>query len=165
MNAERILIASEAIGDGRWLVERAARYATQRVVFGKPIGANQGVQFPIAQAYAHVEAAALVRDKAAAAVRRGQALRRRGEHGEAAGVGGLLGGRERLHDAHGGYGFAAEYDVERKFREARLSWWRPSTTTWSWPSSASTSSACLGATSKASESRYHRTRRRRGRAR
>src|SRR6266542_3476316 len=72
MNAERILIASEAIGDGRWFVDRAARYASDRVVFGKPIGASQGVQFPIAQAYAHVEAAALVRDRAAALFDAGQ---------------------------------------------------------------------------------------------
>src|SRR5207244_6775009 len=64
-NVERILIASEAIGDGRWFVDRASRYATSRVVFGRPIGTNQGVQFPIAQAHARIEAAALVRDKAA----------------------------------------------------------------------------------------------------
>jgi acyl-CoA dehydrogenase len=120
MNAERILIASEAIGDGRWFVERAARYATDRVVFGRPIGANQGVQFPIAQAYAHVEAAALVRDRAAALFDAGK---RRGAEANMA----KLLASEAAWEAgnacmttHGGYGLAAEYDVERKFREARL---------------------------------------------
>jgi len=120
MNAERILIASEAIGDGRWFVERAARYATDRVVFGKPIGANQGVQFPIAQAYAHVEAAALVRDRAAALFDAGKRC------GAEANMAKLL-ASEAAWEAgnacmttHGGYGLAAEYDVERKFREARL---------------------------------------------
>jgi acyl-CoA dehydrogenase len=120
MNAERILIASEAIGDGRWFVERAARYASDRVVFGKPIGANQGVQFPIAQAYAHVEAAALVRDRAAALFDAGKRC------GAEANMAKLL-ASEAAWEAgnacmttHGGYGLAAEYDVERKFREARL---------------------------------------------
>ncbi|MGE3913469.1 MAG: acyl-CoA dehydrogenase family protein [Chloroflexota bacterium] len=120
MNAERILIASEAIGDGRWFVERAAKYATERVVFGKPIGANQGVQFPIAQAYAHVEAAALVRDKAAALFDAGQRC------GAEANMAKLLASEASWEAAnacmstHGGYGMAVEYDVERKFREARL---------------------------------------------
>jgi acyl-CoA dehydrogenase len=120
MNAERILIASEAVGDGRWFVERAARYASDRVVFGKPIGANQGVQFPIAQAYAHVEAAALVRDRAAGLFDAGKRC------GAEANMAKLL-ASEAAWEAgnacmttHGGYGLAAEYDVERKFREARL---------------------------------------------
>jgi alkylation response protein AidB-like acyl-CoA dehydrogenase len=120
MNAERILIASEAVGDGRWFVDRAARYASERVVFGKPIGANQGVQFPIAQAYAHVEAAALVRDRAAALFDAGKRC------GAEANMAKLL-ASEAAWEAgnacmttHGGYGMAAEYDVERKFREARL---------------------------------------------
>ncbi len=120
MNAERILIASEAVGDGRWFVERAARYASDRVVFGKPIGANQGVQFPIAQAYAHVEAAALVRDRAAALFDAGKRC------GAEANMAKLLASEAAWEAAnacmttHGGYGLAAEYDVERKFREARL---------------------------------------------
>jgi acyl-CoA dehydrogenase len=120
MNAERILIASEAIGDGRWFVERAAKYASERVVFGKPIGANQGVQFPIAQAYAHVEAASLVRDKAAALFDAGQRC------GAEANMAKLLASEASWEaanacmSAHGGYGMAVEYDVERKFREARL---------------------------------------------
>jgi len=120
MNAERILIASEAIGDGRWFVERASRYASDRVVFGKPIGANQGVQFPIAQAYAHVEAAALVRDKAATLFDAGKRC------GAEANMAKLL-ASEAAWEAgnacmttHGGYGLAVEYDVERKFRESRL---------------------------------------------
>jgi acyl-CoA dehydrogenase len=120
MNAERILIASEAIGDGRWLVERAAKYASQRVVFGRSIGANQGVQFPIAQAYAHVEAAALVRDKAATLFDAGKRC------GAEANMAKLLASEASWEAAnacmtvHGGYGMAVEYDVERKFREARL---------------------------------------------
>ncbi|MCC7371080.1 MAG: acyl-CoA/acyl-ACP dehydrogenase [Chloroflexi bacterium] len=120
MNAERILIASEAIGDGRWFVERAATYASERVVFGKPIGANQGVQFPIAQAYAHVEAASMVRDKAAALFDAGKRC------GAEANMAKLLASEASWEaanacmSAHGGYGMAVEYDVERKFREARL---------------------------------------------
>jgi alkylation response protein AidB-like acyl-CoA dehydrogenase len=120
MNAERILIASECIGDGRWFVEKAARYASERVVFGRPIGANQGVQFPIARAHAAIEAADLVRHKAAWLY---------DEHrpcGAEANMAKLLASEaswaaaNACLDAHGGYGFAAEYDVERKFRETRL---------------------------------------------
>ena len=96
MNAERILIAAECIGDGRWFVERAARYASERVVFGRPIGENQGVQFPIAAAHAAIEAADLMRWKAAWLLRPGRAVRRRGEHGEAARVAGIVAGGERL---------------------------------------------------------------------
>jgi len=119
-NVERILIASEAIGDGRWFVERASRYATDRVVFGRPIGANQGVQFPIAQAHARIEAAALVRDKAAWLYDNDKLA------GPEANMAKLLASQASWDaanaalDAHGGYGFAAEYDVERKFRETRL---------------------------------------------
>ena len=119
-NAERILIASEAIGDGRWFVERGAKYASERVVFGKPIGANQGVQFPLARAYAHVEAAACMRDVAAEKFDRGEKC------GAEANMAKLLSSEAAWEaanaclDAHGGYGFAREYDVERKFRETRL---------------------------------------------
>ncbi|HEX3483727.1 MAG TPA: acyl-CoA dehydrogenase family protein [Micropepsaceae bacterium] len=119
-NAERILIASEAIGDGRWFVERGAKYASERVVFGKPIGANQGVQFPLARAYAHVEAAACMRDVAAEKFDRGETC------GAEANMAKLLSSEAAWEaanaclDAHGGYGFAREYDVERKFRETRL---------------------------------------------
>jgi acyl-CoA dehydrogenase len=120
MNAERILIAAECIGDGRWFVDKAARYASERIVFGRPIGANQGVQFPIARAYAAIEAADLVRYKAAWLFEAGEPC------GPEANVAKLLASEASWQaanaclDTHGGYGFAAEYDVERKFRETRL---------------------------------------------
>ncbi len=132
-NAERILIASEAIGDGRWFVERAAKYSSERVVFGRPIGANQGVQFPIARAYAHVEAAdpiarAYAHVEAADRMRNDAAEKfDRGEKcGAEANMAKLLASEAAWEaanaclDAYGGYGFAREYDVERKFRETRL---------------------------------------------
>ena len=120
MNAERILIAAECIGDGRWFVDKAARYASERVVFGRPIGVNQGVQFPIARAHAVIEAADLVRYKAAWLFEAGEPC------GPEANVAKLLASEASWQaanaclDTHGGYGFAAEYDVERKFRETRL---------------------------------------------
>jgi len=119
-NAERILIAAESIGDGRWFVERASRYASQRVVFGRPIGANQGVQFPIAQAHARLEAADLLRFKAAWLFDSGKRC------GAEANMAKLLASQagwdaaNACLDTHGGYGFAVEFDVERKFRETRL---------------------------------------------
>lgn len=119
-NAERILVAAEAIGDGRWFVERAAKYAGERVVFGRPIGSNQGIQFPIAQAYARVEAADLVRYQAATKFDRKERC------GAEANMAKLLASEAAWEAAnvclttHGGYGFAVEYDVERKFRETRL---------------------------------------------
>lgn len=119
-NAERILVAAEAIGDGRWFVERAARYAGERIVFGKPIGANQGVQFPIARAYANIEAADLVRFQAATK------FDLKEKCGAEANLAKYLASEAAWEAAnaclttHGGYGFAAEYDVERKFRETRL---------------------------------------------
>lgn len=119
-NAERILIASECIGDGRWFIDRAVKRANQRVVFGKPIGANQGVQFPIASAYAGIEAADLVRLKAAIKFDSGDAC------GPEANMAKLLASESSWKaanvclDTYGGYGFVAEYDVERKFRETRL---------------------------------------------
>jgi acyl-CoA dehydrogenase len=119
-NAERTLVAAEAIGDGRWFVERASRYASERVVFGRPVGANQGVQFPIARAYAHVEAADLMRFSAA------EKLDRNEKCGVEANMAKFLASEAAWEaanaclDAHGGYGFAREYDVERKFRETRL---------------------------------------------
>ncbi len=119
-NAERILVAAEAIGDGRWFVERAAKYASERVVFGRPIGSNQGIQFPIAQAYARIEAADLVRYQAASK------FDRKEKCGPEANMAKLLASEASWEAAnaclttHGGYGFAAEYDVERKFRETRL---------------------------------------------
>jgi acyl-CoA dehydrogenase len=119
-NAERILIASESLGDGRWFVSRAAAYASARVVFGRPIGANQGVQFPLAQAHARLEAATLMRDKAAWLFDHGRRC------GAEANMAKLLASQaawdaaNAAMDAHGGYGFAREFDVERKFRETRL---------------------------------------------
>ncbi len=119
-NAERILIAAECIGDGRWFIDRAVARAKERVVFDRPIGANQGVQLPIAAAYAHVEAADLVRHKAAAKFDAGEAC------GPEANMAKLLASQASWEaanvcvDTHGGYGFLDEYDVERKFRETRL---------------------------------------------
>ena len=119
-NAERILVASEAIGDGRWFTDRASTYARERVVFGRPIGANQGVQFPIAKAYAHVEAADLMRFDAAAKFDRQEKC------GAEANMAKLLASEAAWEAAdvclttYGGYGFARDYDVERKFRETRL---------------------------------------------
>ena len=119
-NPERILIAAEAIGDGRWFIERAASYANQRVVFDRPIGANQGIQFPIAHTYARIEAADLMRFNAAAKSDRSEPC------GAEANMAKLLASEAAWEAAnvclntHGGYGFATEYDVERKFRETRL---------------------------------------------
>jgi acyl-CoA dehydrogenase len=120
MNAERILIAAECVGDGRWFLEKAAGYARERVVFDRPIGQNQGVQFPIARAYVNVEAADLMRFKAAALFDRGEPC------GAQANMAKLLAADASWEAAnvclqtHGGFGFAHEYDVERKFRETRL---------------------------------------------
>lgn len=120
MNAERVLIAAECIGDGRWFIEKASTYASERVVFGRPIGANQGVQFPIAQAYAQIEAADLMRYKAAWLFEQGLPC------GAEANTAKLLAAEaswlaaNACLDTHGGFGFAEEYDVERKFRETRL---------------------------------------------
>ena len=119
-NVERILVAAEAIGDADWFIEKAVAYANQREVFGKPIGTNQGVQFPIAQAYAHTRAADLVRFDAAAKYDRGERC------GAEANMAKLLASQASWEaanvcmDTHGGYGFAVEYDIERKFRETRL---------------------------------------------
>jgi alkylation response protein AidB-like acyl-CoA dehydrogenase len=120
MNAERILIAAECIGDGRWFVDKARDYATSRVVFNRPIGQNQGVQFPIARAYAQVRAAKLMTYEAAARYEAGD------PSGEEANMAKLLASEaswaaaDMCIQTHGGFGFAEEYDVERKFRETRL---------------------------------------------
>jgi acyl-CoA dehydrogenase len=120
MNAERILIAAECIGNGRWFVDRATRRATERVVFGCPIGQNQGIQFPIARAHVSVEAADLMRFRAAQLFERGEPC------GAEANMALLLAADAAWEAANvgmqtfGGYGFDAEYDVERKFRETRL---------------------------------------------
>jgi acyl-CoA dehydrogenase len=120
LNAERILIAAECVGDGRWFIERATRYATDRVVFGRPIGQNQGVQFPIARAHVNIEAADLMRIHAAEKFDRGEPC------GAEANMAKLLAAEASWEAANvtvqtfGGFGFAEEYDVERKFRETRL---------------------------------------------
>jgi alkylation response protein AidB-like acyl-CoA dehydrogenase len=120
MNAERILIGAECIGDGRWFVARATGYANARKVFGRAIGRNQGVQFPIARAYARLRAAALMVERAASMFDGGETC------GEEANLAKLLASEASWEAADtcmqtfGGYGFAEEYDVERKFREARL---------------------------------------------
>jgi acyl-CoA dehydrogenase len=120
MNAERILVASEAIGDGRWFVDRASRYASDRVVFGTPIGSNQGVQFPIAQAYAQIEAADLMRFKAASLFDGGQRCAAEANMAKLLASQASWAAANACLDAHGGYGFVSEFDVERKFRETRL---------------------------------------------
>ena len=120
MNAERVLIAAECVGDGRWFIEKASAYASEREVFGRPIGANQGIQFPIAEAYAAIEAANLMRYKAAWLFEQGLPC------GAEANMAKLLGAEAAWQaanaclDTHGGFGFAEEYDIERKFRETRL---------------------------------------------
>lgn len=120
LNAERILIAAESIGDGRWFIDRATDYAKSRVVFGRPIGANQGVQFPIALAHAHVEAADLMRWKAAELFDGGQPCGAEANMAKLLAADAAWEAANACVDTHGGYGFAAEYDVERKFRETRL---------------------------------------------
>ncbi|MFN0314727.1 MAG: acyl-CoA dehydrogenase family protein [Burkholderiales bacterium] len=120
MNAERILIAAECVGDGHWFIEKAVNYAKERIVFERPIGQNQGIQFPIARAHVNVEAADLMRFRAA------ELFDRKEPCGAEANMAKLLGADASWEAAnvclqtHGGFGFAAEYDVERKFRETRL---------------------------------------------
>jgi acyl-CoA dehydrogenase len=120
MNAERVLIAAECIGDGRWFVEKASAYASERVVFGRPIGVNQGVQFPIARAHAAIEAASLLRYKAAWLYDSGQKCAAEANTAKLLASEASWQAANACLDTHGGYGFAAEYDVERKFRETRL---------------------------------------------
>jgi acyl-CoA dehydrogenase len=120
MNAERTLIAAECVGDGRWFIEKAVAYARERHVFGRPIGQNQGVQFPIARAYASVRAASLAVGRAAGRFDGGAKI------GEDANIAKLLASEaswqaaEACVQTFGGFAFAEEYDVERKYREARL---------------------------------------------
>jgi acyl-CoA dehydrogenase len=120
MNAERTLIAGECIGDGRFFVERASRYASERKVFGRPIGANQGVQFPIARAHMAVEAASLMRWKAAWLYEQGLPCGAEANMAKHLASEASWAAANAAVDTHGGLGFAAEYDIERKFRETRL---------------------------------------------
>jgi acyl-CoA dehydrogenase len=120
MNAERILVASECIGDGRWLLKKGVAYANERTVFGRPIGQNQGVQFPLARAYAELEAADMIARRAAALFEAGKPC------GPDANMAKLLASEATWHAAeaamqtYGGFGFAQEYDIERKWRESRI---------------------------------------------
>ena len=120
LNAERILIAAECIGDGYWFIEKGTSYAKDRIVFDRPIGQNQGIQFPIAEAYMEIEAANLMRYKAAAL------YDQKSHCGAEANMAKHLAAKASWEAAnaclqtHGGFGFAAEYDIERKFRETRL---------------------------------------------
>ncbi|PYP87901.1 MAG: acyl-CoA dehydrogenase [Candidatus Angelobacter sp. Gp1-AA117] len=120
LNAERILIASECIGDGRWFVDRACRYAKERVVFGRPIGQNQGVQFPLARAYANVEAASLMVAHAARLFDSHQPCGAQANMAKLLAADASWEAANAAIQTHGGFGFAEEYDVERKFRETRL---------------------------------------------
>ncbi|HKQ27794.1 MAG TPA: acyl-CoA dehydrogenase family protein [Burkholderiales bacterium] len=121
MNAERILVSHESIGDARWFIRTASKYACERIVFERPIGQNQGVQFPIARAYAAMQAADMMLRKAAALFQAGQPC------GEDANIAKLLASEaswqaaEACMQTHGGFGYAREYDVERRWREARIS--------------------------------------------
>jgi hypothetical protein len=120
MNAERILIGAECIGDARWFIETARNYASQREVFGRPIGRNQGVQFPIARAYAQSEAADLMVKRAAALFEAGRPCGPEANMAKLLAADASWAAAEACLQTHGGYGFAEEYDVERKFRETRL---------------------------------------------
>ncbi|TPW13947.1 MAG: acyl-CoA dehydrogenase [Acidimicrobiaceae bacterium] len=120
MNAERILIASECIGDGRFFLDRAVEYAGTRHVFDRPIGANQGVQFPLARAYASLSAADLMRKKAAALFDGGRPCGTEANTAKFLASEASWAAANACMDTHGGFGFALEYDVERKFRETRL---------------------------------------------
>lgn len=120
MNAERLLIAAECVGDAKWFIDKASSYAKERVLFNRPIGQNQGVQFPIARAYAQMRAAELMVQEGLRKYEAGEAV------GEEANIAKMLAAEaswaagEACIQTHGGFGFAAEYDIERKFRETRL---------------------------------------------
>lgn len=120
MNAERILIASECIGDAKWFTEKSVGYAKERVVFGRPIGQNQGIQFPIAKAYAKMRAAELMVHHAAALYEAGKNCGAEANMAKMLAAEASWEAAEACVQTHGGFGFAEEYDVERKFRETRL---------------------------------------------
>jgi alkylation response protein AidB-like acyl-CoA dehydrogenase len=120
MNAERILIAAECVGDARWFIATATDYAKGRVVFGRPIGQNQGIQFPIARAYAASEAAALMVERAATLYERGEPCGKEANMAKLLAADASWQAGDMCIQTHGGFGFAEEYDVERKFRETRL---------------------------------------------
>jgi alkylation response protein AidB-like acyl-CoA dehydrogenase len=128
MNAERILIAAECVGDGRWFVERAVKHASERAVFGRPIGQNQGVAFPIAWAHARIEAADLMRRRAASLYDQGESCAAEANMAKLLAADASWQAANVCLDTHGGFGFAREFDVERKFRETRLYQVAPVTT-------------------------------------
>ncbi len=120
MNAERILIAAECIGDAKWFIDRATAYARERIVFGRPIGQNQGVQFPIARAYAQMRAAELMVDLASVLYELEESCGAEANMAKMLAADASWAAAEACLQTHGGFGFAEEYDVERKFRETRL---------------------------------------------
>jgi acyl-CoA dehydrogenase len=120
MNAERILIAAECIGDAKWFIERSRSYANERNLFGRPIGQNQGVQFPIAKAYAQMRAAELMVHRAAEMFEAGEPCGEQANMAKMLAADASWAAAEAAVQTHGGFGFAEEYDVERKFRETRL---------------------------------------------
>jgi acyl-CoA dehydrogenase len=120
MNAERILIAAECIGDAKWFIEKAADYAKERVVFDRPIGKNQGIQFPLAKAYAQMRAAELMVQKAAALFEAGMNCGAEANMAKLLAADASWAAADACIQTHGGFGFAEEYDIERKFRETRL---------------------------------------------
>jgi alkylation response protein AidB-like acyl-CoA dehydrogenase len=120
MNAERILIASECIGDAKWFIGRASAYAKERVLFGRPIGQNQGVQFPIARAYAQMRAAELMVHEAARKYEAGRDIGAEANMAKLLAADASWAAADMCVQTYGGFGFAEEYDVERKFRETRL---------------------------------------------
>lgn len=120
MNTERILIASECIGDAKWFIDKASAYAKERVLFGRPIGQNQGVQFPIARAYAQMRAAELMVHEACRKYEAGEELGAEANMAKLLAADASWAAADMCVQTHGGFGFAEEYDVERKFRETRL---------------------------------------------
>ena len=120
LNAERILIAAECVGDGRWFIERATKYARERIVFGRPIGQNQGIQFPIARAHVNIEASDLMRIRAAELFDAGKPCGAESNMAKMLAADASWEAANVAVQTHGGFGFAEEYDIERKFRETRL---------------------------------------------
>ncbi len=120
MNAERILIAAECVGDAKWFTERSAKYAGDREVFGRPIGKNQGIQFPIARAYAQMRAAELMVAEGARLYEAGQDCGAEANMAKLLAADASWAAAEACVQTHGGFAFAEEFDIERKFRETRL---------------------------------------------
>jgi len=120
MNAERILIGSECIGDAKWFIEKATAYAKERVLFGRPIGQNQGVQFPIARAFMQMRAAELMVHQAASLYEQGKDCGAEANMAKQLAAEASWAAADMCVQTHGGFGFAEEFDIERKFRETRL---------------------------------------------